>query len=264
MLYKSLSLPDVRRIYGILEECRQHWDDPAGWQTVLLREAAALVRLPVGLYTELLDFESGQQPKIHWIYEHGWRSASDREAYYRPVGGVPAAPFSYSEIHLRFRERIGSAYRITCTRADLMPDGDWQRCRAYRTHHAPARMTEVIYSAVRLAAEEPVNVIAFGGDTCLPGRREREIVELLHQELAEMVGTRLSTIAHISRHGLSPRLSELLGLLCEGLPEKEIATAMNISRATISEHIQRLYRHFEVRSRAELMAYLLERKPRLR
>ena len=226
--------------------------------------AAELVGLPVGLYAELLNFEPGRHPRVQWLHENGWRRAEDQAAYYRPIENAPPAPFSYSEIHLRFRERLADADRVTCTRADLIPDDDWKRCRAYRTHHAPARMTEVIYSAVQLSPEQPYNIIAFGGDTCVPDQREREIVELLHQKLAEMVGTRLATIAHVSRHGLSDRLSEVLRHLCEGRPEKEIADAMGITRATTGEHIQRLYRHFDVRSRPELMAYLLERRPRLR
>ncbi len=264
MLYKSLSLPDVRRIYGILDECRERWDNPVDWQQHLLQEAAVLIGLPVGLYTELLDFESGKRPRIHWLYEQGWRDPEHRVAYHKVIEDTDPAPFSYSEIHLRFRRRLGSAYRVTCTRADLIADDEWRRCHTYRTRHKPARMTEVVYSAIHLAPGEPFNVLAFGGDTLLPGDRERQILELLHQEIVQHIGTRLATVSDVSRHGLSPRLLEIMDGICAGLAEKEIADKYGLSRATVSEHIQRLYRHFEVRSRPEFMAYLLERKPRPR
>jgi DNA-binding CsgD family transcriptional regulator len=53
---------------------------------------------------------------------------------------------------------------------------------------------------------------------------------------------------------LSPRDREVLQLLCEGLSDKEIASRLSISRHTVNQRTKRLYRHFRVHSRAELIA----------
>ena len=58
---------------------------------------------------------------------------------------------------------------------------------------------------------------------------------------------------------LPPRAREVLDLLLQGLSEKEIAARLGLRPSTVHDHVKRLYAHFGVGSRAELMAYFLRR-----
>jgi DNA-binding CsgD family transcriptional regulator len=93
------------------------------------------------------------------------------------------------------------------------------------------------------------------------GAREVTLMKLLHDEIAPLIGVRLATEEHLSRDGLSARLRQTLTLLLEGRSEKEVAAAMHIGSRTVHDHVTRLYEHFRVSSRAELLAYFIRRQP---
>jgi len=96
------------------------------------------------------------------------------------------------------------------------------------------------------------------------GAREVAILKLLHDEIGPLVGVRLSTEEHLCRDGLSKRLRETLGLLLDGMSEKEIARELELSVKTVHEYVGMLYKHFQVSSRGELLAYFIRREPVLR
>lgn len=87
------------------------------------------------------------------------------------------------------------------------------------------------------------------------------LLKLLHDEIAPLVGMRLTTEEHISRDGLSKRLRETLALLLEGYSEKQAATELNLGVRTVHDYVTMLYQHFQVTSRAELLAYFIRRMP---
>jgi DNA-binding CsgD family transcriptional regulator len=96
------------------------------------------------------------------------------------------------------------------------------------------------------------------------GPRDVAVLKLLHDEIAPLVGVRLATEEHLSRDGLSKRLRETLSLLLDGRSEKEVARQLNLGVRTVHDYVTMLYTHFEVTSRAELLAYFIRRKPAAR
>jgi DNA-binding NarL/FixJ family response regulator len=68
----------------------------------------------------------------------------------------------------------------------------------------------------------------------------------------------------LCRDGLSRRLRETLELLLEGKSEKEAARELDLSAKTVHEYVGMLYKHFQVSSRGELLAYFIRRQPVLR
>jgi len=50
-------------------------------------------------------------------------------------------------------------------------------------------------------------------------------------------------------------------LLLEGRSEKEVASALKLSARTVHDYVMMLYEHFQVSSRAELLAYFIRREP---
>jgi DNA-binding CsgD family transcriptional regulator len=93
------------------------------------------------------------------------------------------------------------------------------------------------------------------------GPREVAILKLLHDEVGPLVGVRLATEGHLCRDGLSKRLRETLSLLLDGLSEKQVAGKLDLSVKTVHEYVGMLYKHFQVSSRAELLAYFIRRQP---
>ena len=53
------------------------------------------------------------------------------------------------------------------------------------------------------------------------------------------------------RDGLSQREGEVLSWLQQGITDKEIALALDVSPRTVQKHLQRIYLHFDVHTRAE-------------
>jgi DNA-binding NarL/FixJ family response regulator len=58
---------------------------------------------------------------------------------------------------------------------------------------------------------------------------------------------------------LSPRLRQTLACLLDGDSEKQLAARVGLSQATVHQYVTALYRHFGVRSRAQLLALALKR-----
>jgi len=62
------------------------------------------------------------------------------------------------------------------------------------------------------------------------------------------------TAAASSSHTLTPRELEILELLAEGLPQKEIARRLVLSSRTVARHIEHILGKLGVHSRAQAVA----------
>ena len=58
---------------------------------------------------------------------------------------------------------------------------------------------------------------------------------------------------------LPPRAGQILGLVCQGLENAEIADALNVAPNTVRNHVANLFRKTGVRSRAKLIVWARER-----
>ncbi|WP_428388053.1 response regulator transcription factor [Mucisphaera sp.] len=58
---------------------------------------------------------------------------------------------------------------------------------------------------------------------------------------------------------LTPRQQEVLGMLLDGLCEKEVAAAIEVSPHTVHNHVKRLHEQFQVNSRAELLSLFIQK-----
>jgi DNA-binding NarL/FixJ family response regulator len=59
---------------------------------------------------------------------------------------------------------------------------------------------------------------------------------------------------------LTPREHEVIGLICEGLRNKEITDRLHISQATVSHHLTSIYRKLEVSDRTSLVIYAVKNR----
>jgi len=64
-----------------------------------------------------------------------------------------------------------------------------------------------------------------------------------------MRGTPDKRKANCTRHGLSAREVEVLGLVAEGLTDQEVAGALYLSPRTVGQHLRNVYRKLGVSCR---------------
>lgn len=84
--------------------------------------------------------------------------------------------------------------------------------------------------------------------------RERRLLDLLHLEVAPLIGISLTTSHDEPLASLSPRQRDVLAGLLEGESEKMVAARLKIGVRTVHEYVMALYRHSGVHSRGELLA----------
>ncbi|MEX2389761.1 MAG: LuxR C-terminal-related transcriptional regulator [Phycisphaeraceae bacterium] len=261
MTSHALRIREVRRIDRIVGECLELWFDATAWQTHLLREAARLLDLRVGLLAEIDDFDPGQTPRLVTAIEHGWDDAKQRAAFFNSAAPGGNEPFGISPVDLRFRDLLKPRRAVTRTRSDLIANADWLEHFIYLDIHRPAGMDDFAYSAIRQSRSR-VNVLALGGDESQPGPRQRKALALLHREIASRMGRKLATMHDPGRHRLTPRQREVFDLLITDASECDIMTSLKRSRSTITQHVAAIYDHFHVNSRSQLLANLLHRELR--
>jgi DNA-binding NarL/FixJ family response regulator len=81
-----------------------------------------------------------------------------------------------------------------------------------------------------------------------------ELIARVRRSLARSATSHIQS-PQTSAHELTPRECEVLGLLAEGLSQKEIAARLVISSKTVSTHIQRMLGKLDLHSRAEAVAW---------
>ena len=59
--------------------------------------------------------------------------------------------------------------------------------------------------------------------------------------------------------GLTPRQGQILGMILEGMPNKRIAQALNLTEATVKEHVSGVLQKLNVKTRVEAIAALKDR-----
>jgi DNA-binding NarL/FixJ family response regulator len=86
------------------------------------------------------------------------------------------------------------------------------------------------------------------------------VLRLAHAEIGRLMGPVLVCAADpYSPTRLPPRVRETLDCLLDGDSEKQAASRMGLSRETVHQYVKALYRHYQVASRAELLARVLRR-----
>ncbi len=138
----------------------------------------------------------------------------------------------------------------------------WYRSPWYNEILRPMRLDDCMYALGRLHDRYYVGVgLSRPAGTAPFGRREETMLSLVHRELAPLYRRVASGLLATPRT-LSPSLKKTLGLLLQGLSEKQIAHRRDLSRHTIHDHVKQIYRHFGVGSRAELLARVASGAPR--
>jgi DNA-binding CsgD family transcriptional regulator len=264
----DVTMDEVSAVIRLVREVCDLWDDPTAWRAHLLHGACQLIDGHVGIVLE--DDNSAApgyfgnlcvtsmvglpatmrglvQPAISQLNHRKYDDVSEnvmagvsnlwdrmqRQGWVTVAGRQIADEAAYhaSPFYQEFRKQIDSDDFVVSIRVVDLP----QRPEA-------------------ILIDRPHGAAPFGS-------REVALLKLLHDEIAPLVGVRLTTEEHLSRDGLSKRLRETLSLLLEGYSEKQAASELKLAIRTVHDYVTMLYQHFQVSSRAELLAYFIRRRP---
>jgi DNA-binding CsgD family transcriptional regulator len=256
----TLRMRDVRAVCRLIGECRELGGDHALWQSHLLS----------GL-RELLDVAQAGGGEAHWprrdaaVSKVSAFDVTDDPAMHAAFvcfhrEGGPAADPSYRAMaHARLRVR---GPIITRTRRQLVPDADWFRSDTYERFRRPAGIAHEMTSIFTCSQDGRTNVIGLGRNAAQRdfSDREQRVLLFLHEEIGRLVGGPLASAAEAAPDTLTPRLQQTLSSLLDGDSERQVATRLGLSQTTVHQYVMTLYRHFGVRSRAQLLAHALRRR----
>jgi len=267
----EISLREISTVIGLVRGVCDRWDDPRAWREHLLLGACALIGGNVGTMFEVGTPDApGQLGAIRPIAIVGLptpeqkalvRTSTDIVSH-RDINEVSK---DFLPGQAKFWAEFDRHGWVTAMRNELTDVAAYHASPAYRELRRNADCDDYLWS-MRFV-DLPRRIEMFGIDRphgAAPfGLREVTLLKLLHDEVAPLIGIRLATEEHLSRGGLSKRLRETLSLLLQGKSEKAAARELQLSSKTVHEYITSIYRHFDVSSRAELMAYFVHRTPKL-
>ncbi|UHH11645.1 LuxR C-terminal-related transcriptional regulator [Luteimonas fraxinea] len=156
---------------------------------------------------------------------------------------------------------------------DALRDSGVLRSTELRIHRKQGELLDCLLSAESLTLHgQPCHLMALL-DITDRKRSEMELVgaiETVMQDASWFSQTLIEKLANVRRGNapgaeavaladLTARERDALGLMCEGLSDKEIATRLGLATNTVRNHVASLYSKIDVHSRAEAIVWARER-----
>jgi DNA-binding CsgD family transcriptional regulator len=263
----EVSLDEVSRVIRLVREVCDRWDDPSAWRGHLLDGACQLLGGNVGMM--LADYRSepgwfgnlavvavtGLSPQLENLVQPAFAQLDQRQFEDVSQNAMPGVTSLYADI-----QRQGWA---TSALNQITDESTYHASPFYQNFRQRLDLDDSLISirVVDLPSRPEAICVDRPHGAAPFGNRDVALLKLLHDEIAPLIGVRLATEEHVSRDGLSKRLRETLSLLLEGHSEKQVASQLNLGTRTVHDYVMRLYQHFRVSSRAELLAYFIRRRP---
>ncbi|MDB5310769.1 MAG: LuxR family regulatory protein [Gemmataceae bacterium] len=255
-----VSSPAVRAIHNLVGECRDLGDNPTRWREHAFARLAVEVGADLVVGGELAGLKSGC-PRDLGNTSWGWDRGFDRRGWDRALELLQREP-NYSSIAGEYGRRMSPNGGDALSLTELVTEPTWKRSVEYTEVFRTIGVEHAVYClpSVPGKANEASGSILLRA----PGRpdfsaREKAIVREAHALLVALVGGPLARFSDPSPADLSPRVRDVLRCLLEGDGDKQVAARLGISRYTVNVHAKAIYRHFGVRSRAELLARWVRR-----
>jgi DNA-binding CsgD family transcriptional regulator len=249
-----------RAIARLVGECHDLGDDSIAWQHHLIAGLRHLTGAGLGIISSLPTYRIPLALAATTEVEGYWASDRVRDKWMRWLRNTqPGDAFRGNPVLRRFFALPGTA--LTRVRQEYIPDREWGRWTFVNETLRPDEMVEGLISRTPTAVAGQLILIALThthGERPFP-RVAGRVVHRVQEELAAHYGRALWFSTQPNVAGLSGRLREVLDCLLDGDGEKQVALRLGIHPTTVHDHVKRLYYHFGVSSRAELMAYFLRR-----
>lgn len=250
-----LRFHDVREAYRLIGDCRDLGGDPVLWHRRMLEGLCALI-----------GARAATGGEARWIRPHG-----DIQATFAIDVGLGSRGHELYKLYMRELGPRGDPIfqalqqvpgpLVVRTRRELVSDPGWYRSPAWQDYRRPIEIDDQLTSVYQASAAGAASIIAM---LRAPGERqfsarEQRLLSFFHEELGRLIGRALVSPTEPRPERLSRRMAQTLACLLEGDSEKQVAARLGLSQATIHQYVTALYRHFGVRSRAQLLAHIMKR-----
>jgi DNA-binding CsgD family transcriptional regulator len=251
----SLRLRDVRSVYRLIGECHDLGRNVALWHRRMLEGLSRLFEVIQAAGGEAWWDRPSHAVEPISVYSVSEEPGPDEvlRAYHRD-GGPGNDPIFHAIQKLPDK-------LVTRTRRQLVPDIVWYRSASWGQYRRAAGIDHSLVSVFRISDDGATSVIAlnreFGDRDFSP--REQRLLNFFHAEIGRLIRGPLASDTEPGFDQLAPRLRQTLACLLDGNSEKQVAVRLGLSPATVHQYVTALYRRFGVRSRAQLLAYVLKR-----
>ncbi|NLV46138.1 MAG: response regulator transcription factor [Candidatus Hydrogenedentes bacterium] len=252
----SLKHEDYRAIYWLLGECCELGRTPEAWTRRIFEFTRESLGVHMGVFMEgtpaMAHGREAPNPKEPMlIFGIPARHVLKLMHEYRCSNGLmddPAMP-----AWARLRDTV-----VTRARHELAETQAWNNSMVVNEYFRRTGSDEMILSACPSVENRkllmnfwrPIGENPFA-------KREVHTVHLISEEITGLLFSGRLAVLNTGIARFTPRLREVLTLLCDGKTEKELATLLGISPHTVHNHIQHLHQVLKVKSRSELVAYTL-------
>lgn len=243
-------LAEFPRICAIMRRCMVLRADPDAWRGALAEDSVDLLRARNGHVVEVRDIWDDDRAQVLHMVETGWPSEAARAHFvaYQIDGAQAGDPARRAMVARR-------ADKLAVAVSRILDFGAYRQHEVYRRYMAPADVGDVAAGIVRIGSSDRWLLIGAmrAADAPLFSRADVLRLRLLLDAIEPLLGRDLAdSTSPVCR--LTPRQYEALGLLLQGLSEREAAREMGVAPATFHKYVLRLYRVFGVHSRAALQA----------
>jgi DNA-binding NarL/FixJ family response regulator len=257
---QRLRLDDVRAVFRLLGECGELGADSYSWRRHMLVELCRMTGSLVGIAGEAEKGARGILCPSELPMEVGWASEAARQRFLQYLA-LDAHQRDETSVRATLAFTQSSTEVLTQLRSELVDAQTWYTSVDFNEYRRVSELDDHLYSAAAMPQAGMAHMITLHAalrEPPLP-RRAVRLVDLFHQELVALLGSKLARTGEPGIERLSPRLRQVLGKLLSGDSEKQIARALELSLATVHQYVMGLHKHFGVSSRGELMALFLRR-----
>jgi len=264
----EISLEEISSAIRLVREVCDRWDDPQAWREHLLRGICTLVDGHVGSIFDIEMQSTQANGRVRAVANVGFPDAVRRAMLDESMMQVSHRGFddisqnTSPGIDVMFKQFSEKGW-ATMIGQELADPEEMRASPMFQNFRKPMNCDDLVLSIRKVDIPDRLEMIDIDRPIGASpfGEREATLLKLVHDEIAPLVGVRLATEKHLCRDGLSQRLNETLSLLLDGRSEKEVARQLRLSPLTVHRYVAKLYVHFQVSSRAELLAYFLRRNP---
>jgi DNA-binding CsgD family transcriptional regulator len=258
----TLRSTEWRAILRLVNECRDLGDDSSVWHEHSMAELAKLTGSSYGMGGEQIDCRK-LTPRVASLSIWGWQNGFVDISVFESHMQVFEEDTSYSSCLIEYLRLYNRDDGLCLARSSFIPDRDWYSCNDYQRIQVSYKSDHMLwcFRSVPASSQDLTSAIVLSrpkGD-CDYSARECALVREFNEAIAPLVGGPLASYAEPSPSDLSRRERDVLGCLLEGDGDKQIAARLRLSVHTVNQYTKRIYRHFGVQGRAELLARWVRR-----
>lgn len=252
---------DVRHIFRLVGECRDLGDHASGWWPHFLAGLGKLVGAGWGLASEVGGCLHGPRLRDLGTSTWGWENGFDVQVWLRMVAAFQRDPL-YCPLVNEYVARLPLAAGACFRRRELIPDGEWYGSHYFESLHRAVGFDASLNCWIPIPGERDAHADLALARACGErdfSERDSAVVEEAFATLVPLVGGPLARFTEPSPAGLAPRARQVLRCLLEGDSDKQVGLRLGLPRHTVNQYAKRVFAHFGVGSRAELLARWVRR-----